>query len=65
LHAVSFGPVTVLGLYWMAREGLTLRGAVTLVSSGAPDGGEDGTVPIEIPSAEGSAAPSSTGPIDR
>ena len=34
LHAVSFGPVTLLGIVWMARDGLTLRSAVHLASSG-------------------------------
>ncbi len=27
LHAISFVPVTILGIYFMAREGLTLKGA--------------------------------------
>ncbi len=27
LHAISFVPVTLLGIYFMAREGLTLSGA--------------------------------------
>jgi hypothetical protein len=60
LHAVSFGPVTVLGIYWMAHQGLTLRGAVALASSGAADGGEDATV-----APPGASAPSSTGPAAR
>ena len=34
LHALSFGPVTLLGIVWMARDGSTLRSAVHLVSSG-------------------------------
>ena len=34
LHALSFGPVTLLGIVWMARDGLTLRSAVHLASSG-------------------------------
>ena len=38
LHALAFGPVTLLGIVWMARDGLTLRGAVTLASSGGDDG---------------------------
>ena len=33
LHAVSFGPVTLLGIVWMARDGLTFRSAVDLASS--------------------------------
>ena len=34
LHALSFGPMTLLGIVWMARDGLTLRSAVHLASSG-------------------------------
>ena len=34
LHALSFGPVTLLGIAWMARDGLTLRSAVDLALSG-------------------------------
>jgi hypothetical protein len=34
LHLVSFGPVTLLGIIWMARDGLTLRGAMNLASGG-------------------------------
>ena len=47
LHALSFGPVTLLGIVWMARDGLTLRSAVQLASSGGmasvskPVGGSD------------------------
>ena len=49
LHALSFGPVTLLGIVWMARDGLTLRSAVHLASSGGmtnvgdtePVGGSD------------------------
>jgi uncharacterized protein (TIRG00374 family) len=36
LHAVSFIPVTVLGVIFMAREGLTLKSAQELASSGTP-----------------------------
>ena len=32
LHAVSFGPVTLLGIVWMARDGLTFRKALDLAS---------------------------------
>jgi hypothetical protein len=31
LHAISFVPVTLLGIYFMAREGLTLAGARRMV----------------------------------
>ena len=34
LHALAFGPVTLLGIVWMARDGLTLRSAVDMASSG-------------------------------
>lgn len=36
LHAVSFIPVTLLGVAFMAREGLTIRNAQQLASSGTP-----------------------------
>ena len=34
LHLLSFGPVTLVGIVWMARDGLTFRGAVDLAASG-------------------------------
>ena len=37
LHAISFLPVTLLGIVFMAREGLTLAGAKALASA-EPDG---------------------------
>jgi uncharacterized membrane protein YbhN (UPF0104 family) len=33
LHAVSFIPVTLLGLYFMARDGLSLSSAQTLAAA--------------------------------
>ena len=39
LHALSFGPVTLLGIVWMARDGLTFRSAVDLASSGGRTSG--------------------------
>jgi uncharacterized protein (TIRG00374 family) len=42
LHAISFVPVTILGIYFMARDGLTLRGAQEL-ASGDPDRSEPTT----------------------
>ena len=36
LHAVSFIPVTLLGVIYMAREGLTFQNAQELASSGTP-----------------------------
>ena len=44
LHALSFGPPTLLGIVWMAHDGLTLRGAVDLASSGEMASGSE-TVP--------------------
>jgi uncharacterized protein (TIRG00374 family) len=35
LHAISFVPVTLIGLIFMAQEGLTFSGAKALASSGA------------------------------
>ena len=37
LHAISFVPVTILGLGYMLSEGLTLAGAMRLAESAAPD----------------------------
>ena len=39
LHALSFGPVTLIGIVWMAAEGLTLRTAVDLAASGGQAAG--------------------------
>ena len=36
LHAISFVPVTILGIFFMAREGLTLSGVQRLADSGPP-----------------------------
>ena len=47
LHALSFGPVTLLGIVWMARDGLTLRSAVDLASSGGMANGS-GTEPVGV-----------------
>ena len=51
LHALSFGPVTLLGIVWMAREGLTLRSAVALASSGGTAIGS-GTEPVGVSALE-------------
>ena len=37
LHAISFVPVTILGLGYMLSEGLTLAGAMRLAETAAPD----------------------------
>ena len=37
LHAISFVPVTLLGIYFMAREGLTLTGARKMAEDGAKE----------------------------
>ena len=42
LHAVSFVPVTLLGLLFMAREGLTFGGARRIASDGDIDLGATG-----------------------
>ena len=39
LHAISFVPVTILGIAFMAAEGLTLGGARRLAEESAPGGG--------------------------
>ena len=39
MHLVSFGPVTILGLVFMAQEGLRLRGMRELTT--APSQGQD------------------------
>lgn len=46
LHAISFVPVTILGIYFMTREGLTLQGARALAS-------ERGNRPDVAPDAPG------------
>jgi uncharacterized protein (TIRG00374 family) len=51
LHAISFLPVTILGIVFMAREGLTLSGAKAL-SAGAADA-TDATGAPGTPSAAG------------
>ena len=54
LHALSFGPPTLLGIVWMARDGLTLRSAVDLASSGGMASGS-GTDPVGGPAEAGRA----------
>jgi uncharacterized protein (TIRG00374 family) len=39
LHAISFVPVTILGLIFMVGEGLTLAGVQRLAKTAAPDAG--------------------------
>jgi hypothetical protein len=41
LHAISFVPVTILGIYYMMREGLTLAGAQAMAAEGS--GGSGGS----------------------
>mgnify|MGYP001227152717 FL=1 len=57
LHAVSFGPVTLLGIVLMARDGLTFRSAVNLASSGEMADGFDKGALSSTPSAEGEQTP--------
>ena len=53
LHAISFVPVTILGVVFMAREGLTLGRARTLAAEAGegdtpdPNGGSDRSGPAE------------------
>ncbi len=47
LHALSFGPVTLVGIVWMVSEGLTLRSAVDLAVSGEMAVGS-GTDPVDV-----------------
>ncbi len=37
LHAISFVPVTILGIIFMAREGLTFTGVQKMAQTGPPD----------------------------
>lgn len=58
LHAATFAPVTVVGLAWMARDGITFRRMADLTSSSAPGGAADASpAPGEAP-----APPSAPGP---
>ena len=50
LHAISFVPVTALGIVFMAREGLTLAGAKQLADQAAP--ADPGRAPLETRSPE-------------
>jgi uncharacterized protein (TIRG00374 family) len=52
LHAISFVPVTLLGIYFMAREGLTLAGARRMAEERRPEP-EPGTPPPIGRQAEG------------
>jgi hypothetical protein len=50
LHAVSFVPVTLLGIVFMMREGLTLGGARRIAAEAAEEthgGDAPGAVPVE------------------
>lgn len=49
LHAISFMPVTILGIIFMAREGITLSRVRTIAKGGeAPAGGEAGDGPQPV-----------------
>ena len=39
LHAATFAPVTVVGLAWMARDGISFRGMANLTASATPRAG--------------------------
>lgn len=45
LHAATFAPVTVVGLAWMVRDGISFRGMVNLTPSTAPGGDAAGASP--------------------
>jgi len=47
LHALSFGPLTLLGLVWMAHDGLTFRNAREMASLGDRDNSEV-TEPVDV-----------------
>ena len=49
LHAATFAPVTIVGMAWMVRDGLTFRGMVNLTSSAAPRGDAAGTSEEPVP----------------
>ena len=49
LHAATFAPVTIVGMAWMVRDGLTFRGMVNLTSSAAPGGDAAGTSEEPVP----------------
>lgn len=53
LHAATFAPVTVVGLAWMARDGMTFRGMANLTSP--PAGGGASPASTEAPAPEGAA----------
>ena len=59
LHAATFAPVTVAGLAWMARDGISFRGMTNLTPAAEPRGGEAGASPASAgePGAERGAAP--------
>jgi uncharacterized membrane protein YbhN (UPF0104 family) len=42
LHAISFIPVTLAGIFFMAREGLTLTGVQQLATAGPPGTAPEG-----------------------
>ena len=46
LHAISFVPVTLLGLVFMMREGLTLAGARRMAAQGSHAPDEPGALPL-------------------
>ena len=54
LHAATFAPVTVAGLAWMARDGISFRGMVNLTPSTTPRG--DVAVTSEAPVPDGAAS---------
>jgi uncharacterized protein (TIRG00374 family) len=49
LHAISFVPVTLLGIWFMMRDGLTLAGARNMAQSAAADEGNRVSPPASQP----------------
>jgi uncharacterized protein (TIRG00374 family) len=62
LHAISFVPVTLLGLMFMAREGLSLGRMRDLAQSGKPQGSEALSVGMAPPTEARTEPPRSGGP---
>jgi len=62
LHAISFLPVTLLGVLFMLGEGLTLSGAREMAASAAPEDGGERTAPDD-PASPGLGRPADPPPL--
>ena len=56
LHAATFVPVTVVGLAWMARDGITFRGMTDVTPSPTTRAGDAAPAPAEAPAPDGAAS---------